>query len=251
MSIPSKLCILLGALAFLLAGCSSGGGSGSGKTSAKAPNGEAPPIVADVTSLLDLDTGRIDSIVKNRRNPETDRFSTPGPADFDSNPTFPTAPPTIPTGNPGAISGAAHQGAFGAGTPGVVGKGANNPGEGGQINQRNLPHGLDVGAPTPIPPRIDTPKTVPPVLASGNSETFGNWVIGNPGGGGGGGLPPTEKSPTREVTNPPATQNFPAGVTAGEDRGKGGTGGEEPVPEPSTVVLMIMGMASLYFFRRR
>lgn len=115
------------------------------------------------------------------------------------------------------------------------------------ISHHVLPDAIGVGHRTEIPPTIDPPHdpvTVPPTLTS-SKGSFDPWIIPRPPGG----SPPPDSGPYNAFASEGFDNNDSA-IRAGGPSKKG-SGEEEPVPEPETVILMLLGLAAIGYFYKK
>lgn len=254
MSVITKGFALIALTAFCLVGC--GGSSGGGSSSGAKLKGPTAPLLEDLASALDINTGAFGGTGKPAAtDPNTDRLTRPRPNDLDG------------FGRGGTIVGDGYglddlnqknsDSSFDQdGRPYIDG-----PGKGGgddivdntiELSERAFPSDLTLGRPTVIPPTIDPPYEPVPQRLSSNKDTFDKWAINAPPPGGGGGIRPPEAGNSRILSAPPVTGNYPGAITVGGDNKKGGDNGtEEPVPEPSTIILMLVGLFSLWRLYKR
>ncbi len=181
-----------------------------------------------------------------------------------------------PVGDPGALSGRASAGALGIGlddarigdsdVPVVdTGRlGNSRPGDlawdgkNGEaqpetrtsldwLSKHVLPESISVGRRTTIPPTIDPPHepTRSTLTLTSSKDSFDPWIITRPPGG----TPPAEPGPYNAFVSD-AYENNSSAIRSGGGS-KQGSGEEEPVPEPETVILMLLGLAAIGYFYKR
>jgi len=105
------------------------------------------------------------------------------------------------------------------------------------------------GSEDPVDPPVPTPPTPPgpDVLRGNRTHLTTDWTVDFPPDGP---PPPPEPTPSPRPEKRLTTPRGPLGSPGGLDvrtqgvSGGGGTNGEEPVPEPSTVILFLVGVAA-------
>jgi len=258
MKLDLRKTLLCLAIATLATACG-GGGGGTGGTGGQ-PGIPDAPIVQDLAGMLDFDTSGIDSPRKGTRpDPRTDRISNVRPGDLDQGgPIGGGGGSTPPVGDPTGLSGANRTDTFAQGgrpsgiDDGGPGKDVPSPIGRDAISRRPETGGIVPGAPTPVPAPIDPPTgPIPPIFTKGGtSNDFDNWVISNPPPVDGGDPPSGERPQDAVDVSGTGPRNFPGAIThGGPDKKKGGE--EEPVPEPETYLLLLVGLAAVWYCRKR